>query len=278
MTGRRSRFRCALLSILAIPFLMSAHACGGDGSATPAPSPAAGAVSPVSGEIRVFAASSLTDAFTAAGERFTEANPSARVVFNFGSSSALATQIKEGAPADLFAAASPAQAATLGSAAVRTEIFATNNLAVAVPTNSKLQAYRDLANPGLKLVLASKDVPAGQYARESLRLASAPAAQGIDFQQRVLSNLKSEEVNVRAALAKVQLGEADAAIVYTTDIAAGSGVRAITIPAEYNVVAEYPLSLLAHAKNSAGAAAFAAYLLSSEGQTVLKEFGFGPAR
>ena len=284
MAVRRRLSWAPILAALVILLAGLSASCGGNEgvsatrTATLTEPTAVGAPQAVTGEIRVFAASSLTDAFTAAGKRFAESNPGARVVFNFGSSAALATQINEGAQADLFAAASPAQIAAIGRAAREPKTFATNRLAIALSPASSLQSYRDLANPGLKLVLAAKDVPAGEYARESLEKASAPAAYGADFQRKVLANLKSEEVNVRAALAKVQLGEADAAIVYATDIAAGAGIRRIEIPAELNVVAEYPLSVLSGAKNSVGASAFVALLLSSEGQEVLKQFGFGPAR
>ncbi|MEP6872460.1 MAG: molybdate ABC transporter substrate-binding protein [Anaerolineaceae bacterium] len=274
----------SVVSVLTLLVAALSLSCGG-GDAVPA-TPAAtfttltagDAPKAIMGEIRVFAASSLTDAFSAAGKRFNETNPGAQLVFNFGSSSALATQINEGAQADLFAAASPAQMLSIGRNAREPRTFATNRLAIALSPASRLQSYRDLASPNLKLVLAAKDVPAGQYARESLQKASAPTAYGADFQQKVLANLKSEEVNVRAALAKVQLGEADAAIVYTTDIAPNTGIRRIEIPLDLNIVAEYPLSVLSGAKNSAGATAFATFMLSSDGEAVLKRFGFGPAR
>lgn len=274
----------SILALFAVLLVGLSASCGGDGAVSATPTPTISATSSgdateaVTGEIRVFAASSLMDAFSLAGKRFSQSNPGVRLVFNFGSSSALASQINEGAQADLFAAASPAQMVSIGRSARESRTFATNRLAIAVSPDSRLQSYRDLANPNLKLVLAAKDVPAGQYARESLRKASSPTAYGIDFQQKVLANLKSEEVNVRAALAKVQLGEADAAIVYTTDIAANTGIRRIEIPPDLNVVAEYPLSVLSGAKNSVGASAFAAFMLSSEGQAVLQQFGFGPAR
>lgn len=230
-----------------------------------------------SGEVRMFAASSLTDVLTEAGKRFEAANPGTRVTFNFGSSAALATQITEGARADVFAPANQAQMAVVERAGevsgART--FATNTLVVAVAQGSDVETFGDLANPGVRLVLAAKDVPAGQYARESLAKASTPQGFGEDFATRVLANVKSEEVNVRAALTKVQLGEADAAIVYETDIRGLSGIRRVPIAGEFNVRAEYPIAVLKRAANGDGAAAFLAYLLSAEGQALLREFGFG---
>lgn len=278
MTLPRFVSRFTLLLAVALPIVLLSQACANDSASQPRDSATPGNSAPTTGEIRVFAAASLTDVFSAAARKFSDSNPGVRFAFNFGSSAALATQINEGAPADLFAAASPAQMAAIGRNALEVRIFATNSLAVAVPAGSKLSAYRDLANPGLTLVLAASDVPAGRYARESLAKASTAAGYGASFEQKVLANVKSGEVNVRAALAKVQLGEADAAIVYTTDIAAGSGVRAIPIPAEYNVLAEYPMSVLADAKNGAGARAFTAFLLSAEGRALLKASGFGPGR
>jgi molybdate transport system substrate-binding protein len=158
------------------------------------------------------------------------------------------------------------------------KIFATNSLVVVVPRGSRLvQSWRDLGKPGLKLVLAAAAVPAGQYARDALGRASSSPDYGSDFSKRVLANLKSEEANVRVVLAKVQLGEADAGIVYRTDVAAaGSDVTAIPIPPEFNVVATYPVAVVKGADNEATARAFVAFLLSPDGQAILQRFGFGP--
>lgn len=259
--------RAPLFALVAAMTLALA-ACGGGGS--PSSSDRA--------EVRVFAAASLTDAFSEAGKRFESAHPGARVSFSFGSSATLAAQINEGAPADVFASANTAQmaAAEKTGAARDPRVFATNRLVVVTARQSSVESYRDLANPAIRLVLAAKDVPAGQYARESLVKASTPAGYGEDFARRVLANLKSEEVNVRAALAKVELGEADAAIVYATDVGAARKARALSIPEEFNIEARYPIAVLRDAKGAGAAESFVQFLLSPAGQAVLGEFGFGP--
>jgi molybdate transport system substrate-binding protein len=125
-------------------------------------------------------------------------------------------------------------------------------------------------------VLAAKDVPIGRYARQILANASGANGVGPGFGDQVLRNLKSEEANVRAVLSKVQLGEADAGIVYRTDIAAASGeVTAIDIPGQYDVVAEYPVATVMDSKNAATARAFVEYILSDAGQATLAKYGFG---
>lgn len=253
------------LALLALLPLV-AGACGGDGA--------------TDGEVRVFAASSLTDAFSEAATAFEAGHPGTQVVMNFGSSSTLATQIREGAPAGVFASANTSQMAILEKDGLVTapRVFATNSLVVVATKESAIESFRDLARPGLRLVLAGKDVPAGQYARESLQKASTGDGYGAGFSSNVLANLKSDEVNVRAALAKVELGEADAAIVYGTDARVAPGVRVVPIPGAYNVVAEYPLAALKKAVNADEAGKFVAFLLSDEGQRILARHGFGPAR
>jgi molybdate transport system substrate-binding protein len=267
-------------AIAAIAVTAFAAACGESGQAVDSSSPLPAVTHGIEGEILVSAASSLTDAFTEAGKRFQDLNPKATVTFNFGSSASLATQIDEGVPVDVFASANLDQmkaVADRGNVGDST-IFATNSLVVVVPRGShQIQSLRDLGKPGLKLVLAAAAVPAGQYAREALRKASTAAGYGPDFSSRVLANVRSEEANVRVVLAKVQLGEADAGIVYRTDVAAaGSDVTAIPIPPEFNVVATYPVAVVKGADNEATARAFVAFLLSPDGQAILQRFGFGP--
>ena len=234
----------------------------------------------LSGEITVFAASSLTDAFREAGDRFEQSNPGTKVAFSFASSATLATQLNEGAPADVFASANQEQmsvVATKGNVG-EPRVFATNSLVVVVPKgSSKVRSFSDLSRPGLKLVLAAPDVPAGQYAREALKNASSDSGYGADFSRRALANLKSEEPNVRVVLAKVQLGEADAGIVYGTDAAAASAdVMRVDIPPELNVVARYPVAVVKGSGRAATASAFVEFLLGPEGQDLLRRFGFGP--
>lgn len=265
--------RHLLLGMLAVAFAFAAIGCGDDDDDDGGEA--------ISGDITVFAASSLTEAFEAIGEAFVAENPDAGVQFNFAASSALATQINEGAPADVFASADQNQMAVVTDAGgvEESSVFATNVPVVAVPTGSDaVSEFADLATPGLRLVLAAEDVPIGRYSREILANASTEEGLGITFSDDVLANLVSEEANVRAALSKVQLDEADAGIVYTTDLGAAEGeVKGIEIPEEYNVIATYPIAALTESGNSDVAAAFVAFVLSDEGQAILAEFGFAPA-
>lgn len=257
----------------------SLGACGGGTSTSGATKNAASPSSAsLSGEITVFAASSLTDAFKEAGAAFSTANPNTRVTFNFAASSALATQIGEGAPADVFASADAPnmQAIVAKGHASAPVVFARNAPVVVVPANDHtIESFADLAKPGIKLVLAGKDVPIGKYARQVLTNASTQSGLGTDFSAKVLANLKSDEANVRAVLTKVQLGEADGGFVYRTDAgAAGNDVRVIEIPSQYNVVAEYPIAVVSESKHPDVAAAFIAFLRSDTGQAILSKFGF----
>ena len=226
--------------------------------------------------LTVFAASSLTEAFKEAAAAFESDHPGINVRFNFAASSALATQINERAPADVFASADSAQMQAAAAAVDEPAVFARNLPVVVVPKDSPLQRFDELATPGLRLVLASPEVPIGRYSREILSRASDPA-QGIapDFSDRVLANLKSEEANVRAVLTKVQLGEAEAGIIYRTDAStAASDVRAIDIPPRYNVVAEYPVAVVTGSEHRQAAEAFVAFLRSPRGIAILERFGF----
>ena len=160
------------------------------------------------------------------------------------------------------------------------ETFTRNRLALIVPADNpaKITALRDLGNDGVKLVLALDAVPVGRYARESIAKMAADGSFGEGFSDRVLANLVSEEPNVKAVVTKVQLGEADAGIVYVTDVTAGvaADVKVIEIPDAYNVLATYPMALTADAANPAAAAAFVAFVLSPAGQAIMTRFGFQP--
>lgn len=237
-------------------------ACGGGGGA---------AEGEGEEEVVVFAAASLTDAFNELGARFAQDNGEATVTFNFASSSQLATQVTEGAPADVFASANQAQMDVVGDAGLlagEPTVFATNLLAIAVAPGNPLRVtgLADLADPDLTLVLAAPEVPVGQYGREVLDAAG------------VAVTPSSLEVDVRAVLSRVTLGEADAGLVYASDIAAaGADVEGVAIPEEDNVVASYPIAALRDAPNPGGAAAFIEFVLSPDGRALLAEHGFtGP--
>jgi molybdate transport system substrate-binding protein len=153
-----------------------------------------------------------------------------------------------------------------------------NQLVAIVPAAAPAQVMRlqDLAKPGVKLVLTNKEVPVGNYARQALAKMSQDAAFGSEFATRVLANLVSEETNVRQVVAKVQLGEAHAGIVYASDVtpAVRGAVQVLAIPAPFNVIASYPIAVVREAPNAAGARAFIDYVLSPAGQAILTQHGF----
>jgi molybdate transport system substrate-binding protein len=230
--------------------------------------------------LNVFAAASLTDAFTEIGENFQTANPGVTVTFNFAGSQALRTQIEEGAPADIFASASGKEmdAAIEGNfiAEDTKQVFLTNKLVVILPANNPagLETLEDLTKSGVKIVLAAEEVPVGNYARQALDLMNGSF--GADFKDKVLANVVSNEDNVKQVVSKVQLGEADAGIVYTSDAVAAPDLKSIEIPAELNVIAKYPIAPLVESENADLAQAFIDFVLSDEGQAILAKWGFGP--
>ncbi len=273
-------FAGAIVTVMAAALIFG---CGDDLDRDPTgdDSAATKTKEPLDGEILVFAASSLTDAFSALAKGFSTDHSGVTVTFNFASSSALATQLNERAPADVFASANDAQMNVVEAAgnASSPQTFATNVPVVIVPAGSRVvQSFADLGTPGVRLVLAGPDVPIGAYSRQILANAAGAAdGPGADFVDRVLGNLKSNESNVRAVLTKVQLGEADAGIVYQTDAAAAEGtVNVIQIPSPYNVTASYPIAVAKESRKPAAANAWIAYVLSPEGQAILARFGFGP--
>lgn len=247
-------------------------------SCAPTVTPAA---APDSRTLNVFAAGSLTDAFTEIGSKFESQNPGVMVTFNFAGSQALRTQIEQGAPVDVFASASGKEMDTLVTgnlvAEGASQVFLYNKLVVILPTDNPagLETLKDLAHAGVKIVLAAEEVPVGNYSRQSLDLMKGSF--GADFKDNVLANVVSNEDNVKQVVAKVQLGEADAGIVYTSDAVAAPDLKTLEIPAEVNVIAEYPIAALAQSANPDLADAFVAYVLSEEGQAVLQEWGFAPS-
>lgn len=232
------------------------------------------------GEVLIFAASSLTDVFGAIESDLEAANPGLDIVYNFAGSQALATQLAEGAPADVFASANNTQMAAAVDAGVidgEPVEFANNRLAIVVPADNPagIDSYDDLAGDNVQVVLAAENVPVGGYSRSSICGAEAAGIGGEGFAAAVANNVVSNESNVRNVLAKVELGEADAGIVYETDITddVADAVTVIEIPTELNVIASYPIAAVADG-NSAAADAFISYLLGPDGQARLAEFGF----
>jgi len=262
---------------VAVPVLTLAG-CSAAPLPTTSPGPTAASVS---GNLTVFAASSLTDAFNGVKIALAAKYPKLTITYSFAGSSTLRTQLEQGATADVFASANTQQMDLAVQSGVvasgESALFAANRLVVVVPTSdTKVQTLADLAKPGLKLVLAQKDVPVGGYARDAISKMDASGQYGAGFSQKVLANLVSEESNVKQALAKVALGEADAAIVYSTDVTKNmaSQVTVLAIPDAQNVVAAYPIALVKAGKQPELAQRFISYVLSPEGQAILKRYGF----
>lgn len=236
-------------------------------AAASAPSEPAGGLD---GELTVFAAASLTDAFEEIGAAFEESHPDVDVTFSFASSSDLAGQIIEGAPADVFASADQNNMTKVVDAeaiAADPQTFATNALAIIVEAGNPqgITSVEDLADdPDLIVVSCDPEVPIGAYTEEVF------ANAGVEVE------IDSFEENVRAVSEKVQLGEADAGVVYATDVtAAGDAADGVKIPADINVIAEYPIATTSEAGDPELATAFVDFVLSDDGRTVLGEFGFG---
>ena len=222
----------------------------------------------LTGTLTVFAAASLTDVFTALGDRLMDDNPELDVQFNFAGSSALATQITQGAPADVFASANQQQMTVVTDENLQAEdpqVFTENVLEIAVPQGNPagITGLADFAREELTLAICAPDVPCGAAAEEVFGIA------GIDAVPDTL------EEDVRAALTKVELGEVDAALVYASDVAsAGDGVEGVGFPEAEQAINEYPICTLAAAPNPEAAQAFVDLVLSDEGRRALEGAGF----
>jgi molybdate transport system substrate-binding protein len=256
------------MSAVAVLGLLGAS-CGSDsGTKATTPSTTATPAAAVSGTVTVFAASSLTESFDEIGTAFTTEHPDAKVTLNFAASSELVTQIGQGAPADVFASADQANMNKVTDAAENgadPAVFAKNSLEIIVGAGNpkKITGVADLANPDLIVVNCDPAVPIGKYSAQVLTNAG------------VAVTPKSLEQNVKGIVTKVTTGEADAGIVYATDvIAAGTRAEGVAIPADINVVAEYPIVVTKAAPNAAGAKAFTDFVQSEQGQKILASHGF----
>jgi molybdate transport system substrate-binding protein len=246
------------MSVVAV-FLAACGSSGGTATTSP---------TPLSGTVAVFAAASLTASFNALGTSFQAANPGVTVTFNYAGTPTLVTQIDQGAPADVFASADTTNMDKLKADGFTTgtpEVFAHNKLEIVVgPGNPKgISGLADLAKPGVIYITEAPTVPAGKYALQALQKAG------------VTVSPKSLETDVKSVISKIELGEADAGIVYTTDVtAAGSKVQGVPIADADNVIATYPIVAVKASANLTAANAFIAYVLSAAGQSKLQSFGF----
>jgi molybdate transport system substrate-binding protein len=257
--------RLAWIAVAAVLGLLLS-ACGGAEPQAAAPSPSTEASSS-GGVIAVLAAASLTEAFTQIGKDFEAKNPESKVTFSFGSSATLATQIVQGAPADVFAAASPAtmEAVTAAGAANTPKDFVSNTLEIAVPKGNphKITGLKDFGDESRRIGLCAPQVPCGA------------AAVKVFAEAKIVPKPDTLEQDVKATLQKVASDEVDAALVYKTDvISAGDTVDGIQFPEAQQAINTYPIATLKNSKNPAVAQAFVDYVLSPEGQAVLAKAGF----
>lgn len=280
-----------LVTALVLAALLCAAGCTAPdtGSATPTPTtvpattPAMTTTAPAS-ELTVFAAASLKDAFTEMGRLFEANHTGTKVVLNFDGSQVLRTQLQQGAYADVFASANWAQMnLSKGDGRMINEtvqLFCHNRLAILVPAANpgKITDLEDLANPGVKVVIGTPDVPVGSYARQLLNKTVNDSAYGPDFRTKVLANVVSEETNVNQLATKIVLGEADAGIAYASDVPAAQidKVTVIELPAAYQVIADYPIGIVEGTRDRATTQAFIDFVLSDPGQQTLQRFGFAP--
>ena len=264
---RISRLFVAALAVVGLVAAGCGSSSDSSSDTTAAPATTA-AGSKVTGDITVFAATSLTAAFNEIGPAFTTANPDAKVTFSFNGSSTLVQNIKDGAPADVFASADQANMDKLTSANLNGStpvVFAKNKLAIIVPKGNPkgITGVEDLAKPDTKVVLCQAQVPCGNYANQILKSAG------------VTVTPVSETENVGQVVTAVTTGEADAGIVYVTDILnAGDKAEAVAIPDDINVVAEYPAASVKASTNQAADMAFIRYLTGPDAQAILKKYGF----
>lgn len=252
----------AALAVLVAGCSSSGGGKGSSGSPTAAGSSSSTALS---GSITVYAAASLTEAFGTISAQFQKAHPGTTVKVTYGASSALSTQIGQGAPVDVFASASTKNMTSLGATALTPTNFVSNTLEIAVPPSNpgKITSVNDLAKPGVKVAVCDPAVPCGVVAAKVFTNA------------KITVKPVAREQDVKSTLAVVQSNEVDAGLVYVTDVrAAGSKVKGIPIPSSVNASTQYPIATLKSAKNAALASAFVSYVLSSAGKAVLTADGF----
>ena len=233
-------------------------------------------------KLTVFAAASLTDAFNETAQAFEANNSGVTVALNYAGSQVLATQIKQGATADVFASADQKNMKSVQDAGLMNNssvaIFAENKLAIIVPTGNpaNITSLIDLAKLGVKLDICNSSVPCGNYTLQMLAKASNNSTYGSGFTNSVLANVVSQETNVNDVVAKVALGQADAGMVYKSDLPAAyqSKVQVITIPDSVNVLAQYPIGILSGSQNAQLAQSFINFVTSPAGQAILLKYGF----
>lgn len=256
--------------------------CGGTTTSSGTSTPSATTAAPVS--LKIYAASSLTESFDAIKTAYQAVHPNVTITYNFNGSQALEQQLANGAPADIFASADVSHMTLAKSAKLVTtsQIFAKNKLVVIVPISNPghITSLNDLDKSGVKLVVGVPAVPVGKYGLQVLDNLGKAAQYGAVYEKSVKANIVSQEEDDKSVVSKVQLGDADAGIVYRTDVttAEATKVSIIPIPDQYNVIAQYPIAVLTGSTQQQAAQSFVSYLLSSDGQSIMEKYNFISAK
>ena len=264
---------------LLVALCMLLASCGSSSSSNSSSSGSSTTPTAAPVTINVFAAASLTAAFGEIKTQYEAANPNVTITYNFAGSNTLATQITQGAPADVFASADTTNMDKVSSQANTPQTFVKNKVVVIVPATNpgNIKTLHDLANPGVKIAVAGPSVPVGNYTLEVLSKMGQSSEYGPAYESAVKANFVTQETSVSGVIQKVQLGEVDAGYVYVSDAyGAGDKVKSIDIPDQFNVVADYPIATVKDSKNLSTAESFVQFVLSPAGQAILTKYHFIP--
>ncbi|GER87670.1 molybdenum ABC transporter substrate-binding protein [Dictyobacter vulcani] len=268
----------SVLPLLLFVLLLIVSACGE--SAPPSNTSSGSKATPAPISLKIFAAASLTESFNELKTSYHSAHPNVDITYNFNGSQVLVQQLSNGASADIFASADQTnmQKAVKAGVVAESKVFAQNKLVVILPKANPghINTLKDLAKSGTKLVVGAPAVPIGKYGLQVLDKMGTSSQYGPDYEKQVKANIVSQEQNVKAVVQKVQLGEADAGIVYQTDVTAAveNKVSVLTIPDQFNVTASYPIAITKDSAQATEAQHFLTYLLSSDGQAILTKYHF----
>ena len=266
--------RVLFLLVALCMLLASCGSSSSSGSTTPTSTP-----TPAPVTLNVFAAASLTAAFGEIKTKYEAANPNVTITYNFAGSNTLATQITNGAPADVFASADTKNMQKVSTLVNTPQTFAKNKVVVIVPANNpgNIKTLHDLANKGVKIAVANSSVPVGNYTLQVLSKMGQSSEYGPAYESAVKANFVTQETSVSGVIQKVELGEVDAGFVYVSDaFSAGGKVSSIDIPDQNNVVATYPIATVKASTHPTQADAFVQYVLSADGQAILAKYHFIP--